>query len=159
MNKYFLLLCSLIFLGCASPDSPVPNDNNALFPGSDIITTIHPAHDSIVDTENCEFTWDSIGETHVFLGIFTKSIDVSNNTIVNINDNIWAWHTGLGTGRDGDVFFNDGYDVLEGTIDTSHLPTPLTSGESYYWAVWAWNEKGLDIKYSSEENYFTVQLP
>jgi len=102
------------------------------------------------------FVWKATDQRYVFLGVFKRRIEVNNYRIVNIDDNVWAWHSGLGRGREGNVYFSDGCDVINGELKQDSLPTPLPKGE-YYWAIWAWADDGIKISHSSEEMYFIVE--
>ena len=62
----------------------------------------------------------------------------------------------MGKGREGNVEYTDGCDVLNGVLKLDSPPTPLIHGQSYIWAIWAWDDEGLKITYSSQEMFFTV---
>jgi hypothetical protein len=69
---------------------------------------------------------------------------------------VWAWHTGLGRGREGAVTFADGVAPVDGSLDAVGPPVPLPRGRTYYWAVWAWDDGGMAIVHASALQYFTV---
>jgi len=115
-----------------------------------------PEKGAIISTDEPRFAWIASGNSLVFSGVFNKPISFQNNTIVNNADLVWVWHSGLDRGREGDVSFYEGVNVLNGELDNSTQPVPLEKGRSYYWAVWAWDEDGLKITHSSEESYFTI---
>jgi len=161
--KYFIIiyiLCFLFLNSCPAPEMPepteLPKDDNPIFAGANRIITLLPLVDENDTSITPQFTWTVTGNKFVYLGLFTESIDVKNNRITNIEDNIWAWHSGIGKGREGDVLFSEGYDVVNGSLDKTHAPTSLSAGYTYYWAVWAWDEYGLSISDASRENYFTT---
>ena len=161
------LLVFLIITGCAAPlmdmaepkpektQEPIPKDNNPIFPGTKKIESALPDDNDTVSLP-IQFTWTATGADLVYLGIFNQKIDMALGKIKNINDNIWAWHSGLGQGREGSVVFSDGFDVVDGKMETTHSPTPLENGKTYYWAVWCWDKNGITITASSEERYFNV---
>lgn len=64
------------------------------------------------------------------------SIDYSTNQIENINSIVWAWNTGMSTGQEGAISYNNG---------------------SYILAIWAWDWYAEKIAYSSREIPFTVE--
>jgi hypothetical protein len=97
--------------------------------------------------------WDSIGLKLIIVAIFTSPIIVSNNEIVNFEDIIWEWHSGMNFGKEGYVQYLDGRDVINGEIGES--VTPLHES-TYYWGVWAWNSNGKKILYSSRALEFYV---
>lgn len=151
-----LILC----LGCKSESSPAsPPDaalNNPVFPGSGIIETGIPVLNDTVSATPA-FTWVQTNCRLVFVGIFADRIIVKDRRILNPNDIIWAWHSGLGTGREGSIYFADGVDVKQGSLQMGVSPTPLQGRRGYIWAVWAWDDDGLKIARSSKEMFFVVQ--
>lgn len=158
IREIIFLSCFLPLLNCT--DAGIPPDyelENAVFTHADyLIITGIPGFDSVT-TATPIFTWNATGQKLVFLGIFNDNIVIYDNEIDNVENNIWAWHTGLGTGREGSVRFEDGRDVINGELQENEPPTPLTSGDSYTWAVWAWDDEGLIITHSSQEMFFTVE--
>jgi hypothetical protein len=151
----------LLFGGCSKDSSPAgpPSDvglNNPVFADAALIETGIPAFkDTVAATPT--FTWRATGRKYVYLAVFTKNLVVSGGRIANTEDNIWAWHSGLGTGREGNVSFSDGVDVRDGVLQIGKPPTPLTSGNGYLWAVWAWQDDGTEIVASTKEMYFVVR--
>ncbi len=99
------------------------------------------------------FAWDSIGLKIINVAIFTSPIVVSNNEIVNYEDIIWKWHSGMNFGKEGYVQYLNGRDVINGEIGEN--VTPLQES-TYYWGVWAWNSEGKKILYSSRALKFYV---
>jgi hypothetical protein len=154
-----LLIALLAMLGCENEPTP-PKDyelRNAVFTGADyFIETGIPAFDDTTDSTPT-FTWIQTKQDLVFLGVFKGSIQIDENKIGNITDNVWAWHSKLGTAREGNVNFSDGRDVDRGQLLVDRPPTPLVPGQSYWWAVWAWDNEGLRVTYSSREMFFTVR--
>jgi hypothetical protein len=80
----------------------------------------------------------------------------SDGKILNTAANVWAWHTGLGTGREGNVRYDQGVAVVNGVLQTDAAPPPLVEGHDYVWAVWAWDDSGRQVTNSSKEIFFTV---
>ena len=99
--------------------------------------------------------WDSIGIKIITTAIFTEEIQVSGSRIINTNDIIWQWHSGMEHGQEGRVQYSDGRNVINDTLDYANQPDSLNEGH-YYWAVWGWGESGTRILYSSRELEFYV---
>lgn len=158
-----LLRCTLPFLLAAyacSFESPIrPSDeslNNGVFPGSDVIQVATPASGCSTGPSPA-FAWQATGRQIVYAGVFAENIRVRDGKIVNSEANIWAWHTGLGSAREGNVHFEQGVNVRDGTLQLGAPPTPLPPGRSYVWAVWAWDESGTSVVQSSKEIFFSVE--
>ncbi len=98
-----------------------------------------------------DFSWPATDEKHVACAIFERRISVRKNQITNADDILWLWHSGLGTGRDGNVLFEHGVRNEAGAPPLDRLP-PGT----YYWAVWALDEQGLPIAATDE---YTLTVP
>ncbi|MDB4875583.1 MAG: hypothetical protein JWM41_2029 [Gemmatimonadetes bacterium] len=154
-----LILATALSCGAGAGPPPVaPGDSvfhNPLFAGASLITVGNPkanCHTTATPT----FTWQATGERMVFAGLFRSNISESDGRIVNTIDNIWAWHSGLGRAREGNVNFADGVTVANDSLILDKPPVPLEQGRSYTWAVWAWNADGSKIVASSEEVFFTV---
>lgn len=88
--------------------------------------------------------------------IFKNRISTKTNSISNIEDIVWMWHSGLGTGTQGNVRYTDGRNVVDGEIKNDQVATPLIIGKPYTWAVWSWDAKGEKIIASSREQLFYV---
>jgi hypothetical protein len=130
--------------------------NNPIFPGANVVETGVPAfNDTVSSTPG--FTWVQTKCRLVFVGVFAQRIIVKDRKILNPGDIVWAWHSGLGTGREGSIIFTDGVDVNEGILQTGVPPHPLQGGRGYNWAVWAWDDDGLKIAWSSREMFFVVR--
>jgi hypothetical protein len=135
----------------------LPADTNLDNPilGGALIAISTPSPDCTVGTQPA-FAWHATGRKLLYVGVFQSNISVAEGQIVNPLANVWAWHSGLGSGRDGNVFFRDGVDVKNGALVTGVAPTPLTHGASYVWAVWAWDDAGQKVIQSSKEVFFKV---
>ena len=134
----------------------IPLDNNTIFLTEEIIVS-SPSNGDTLFTTTPGFVWEATPNDLVFVGIFTDNISVNPGSgINNKEDNIWAWHSGLGTGRVGNISFDDGFNVMNGELDVFSSPTPLEPGRTYIWGIWAWDSSGLNITRSSLEMAFTV---
>jgi hypothetical protein len=91
------------------------------------------------------FSWYATGYRHVVCAVFDSPIHVQENLITNSEDAVWVWHTGLATGREGNIRFNDGV----ASIASLKTPVPLETG-TYYWAVWALDNEGHPVASSVE---------
>jgi hypothetical protein len=105
------------------------------------------------------FAWTSTNSKYVMVAIFNEriAIDYEKNQIRNINSIVWAWNTGMGTGREASIGFDDGCDVVSGTIQYNMKPTPLENGERYILAIWAWDQSAKSIVASSREIPFVIE--
>lgn len=161
ISLFMVAVLSPFFLGGCFDSSPsVPDTTfvNLVFTGAAEIRIGSPKSGDTVSTTP-DFSWQSTGNWNVFAAVFTKKISVNNsrNSISNINDNVWAWHSGLGTGREGNISYSDGRSVVNGVLQTGLTPTPLKTDSTYFWAVWAWSNDGTRITYSSKESFFRVR--
>lgn len=110
---------------------------------------------------NPSFQWNSITSQLVAVAIFQTQVEISTNgnRIKNIEDIVWTWNSGMGgdtqSGGKTTVEFSSGRDVQEGEIlDTI---TELNENQVYVWAVWAWNENGTAVSFSSRAIPFVVE--
>lgn len=159
-NLIMVCLCGTA-IGCgALPSGPTPAVDsplgNPMFPGTSLVEVGTPAHLCRVTGEPV-FTWKVTGERLVYVGVFEDNVTVTDGRITNTSSNIWAWHSGLGTGREGNVLFQQGVDVRDGILQVGRAPTPLQEGRTYVWAVWAWDEEGVQVIKSSQEIFFGVE--
>lgn len=156
------LLATVMFVGGCEGDGfpsepPDPQFDNAVFSeASHFVVVGEPAPSSVVGTTPT-FTWQNTRQRFVFVGVFIDNIVVHDGAIVNADDNVWAWHSGLGTAREGAVNWEDGVGVVNGQLQDGTPPGPLEAGRSYVWAVWAWDRDGVHVTHSSGEVYFTVE--
>lgn len=97
--------------------------------------------------------WDSIGMKIISVAIFISPIVTVNNDIVNTEDIVWKWDSGMDVGRKGYVQYTEGKSVIDGELVDN--VTPLKEF-TYYWGVWAWNSEGNRILYSSRLLEFYV---
>lgn len=127
--------------------------NALLFPGPSRIELQLPVSGAIIDDLTPGLAWRSNGEDLEFAAIFLKLPRQSGGKIKNKADVVWAWHSKLGPGGNGSAAFEDGVAVRDGEL-TDMVPQPLLPGRAYYWAVWAWDDNGIDITSSSRVGYF-----
>jgi len=105
--------------------------------------------------------WKTIQADFIATAIFSKTIRTSLNDhrIENDEDVVWTWNNSMGmvsqTNGITTIEYNDGKDMIDGEIKES--TTPLETGELYVWAVWAWNEAGTEIMFSSRSIPFIVE--
>jgi hypothetical protein len=63
----------------------------------------------------------------------------------------------MGTGREGSLQYSDGRHVINGNIDYANPPVPLDTMNYYFLAVWAWDNNGIKVQYSSPQTYFAIR--
>ncbi len=116
---------------------------------SDIIDTV---------TSTPTLSWERVESEIVCAAIFKNKINVKNGTIVNdTSDIVWIWNSGLLKGENGLVKFEQGKKSINtDSPESVNNPDPLEQGEVYYWAVWAWDNSGIEIRFSSRELRFFV---
>jgi hypothetical protein len=144
-----LLAAGLLTIGCGSSSSAPSNDSfvyqNQIFTS----TAELGAAASNPDTGRPSFSWPATGLKHVVVAIFRAHIDVQSNLIVNTDQVVWIWHTGIGRGREGNVTFDDGASAVDDEGRPQGSPSTLQGG-TYYWAVWALDEEGTPVESSIE---------
>ena len=120
---------------------------------------------NIPDTLNSMpvFKWENVSSDLYTIVLSQSPIQVSNGE-VNANDFIWQWHSGMNNEIIEDlnekeyliVKYIQGKPVLNKKILYDTQPFPLESG-LYYWAVWAWNNAGSQVLFSSKLRMFIVE--
>ena len=155
IHKIVIVSLTLSFFSCEN-SGIVSREVSALtlFENTEQIVTLAPEFNGIVTTTPT-FTWEPTNDRHVFMGIFSKQIEVEDGRIINSENNIWAWHSGLPLGDEGRVRYADGVVVSNGELQGGVSPGTLENG-TYFWGVWAWDNAGQRIKRSSQEMIFTV---
>lgn len=104
------------------------------------------------------FRWRATGQRLVAMAIFPSRIVVNNNSIVNSAASVWRWDSSFPSGKDGEVSYNDGRRLnptQKPVYVPEKVPTALPLGR-YVWCVWAWDDAGINIRYSSRELPFLV---
>ena len=76
-----------------------------------------------------------------FQNIRNMGANSNQPLITNQNDMFWIWHSGLTTGREGNVTWSDGVVARFGQPIETERPPALESG-TYFWAVWALDDQG-----------------
>lgn len=107
------------------------------------------------DPSRPNLSWPSTGRSMVVVGVFRRRIDVRRNLITNTWDLVWLWHTGLPAGREGNITWSDGNPVVDGVPEDGVEPPALRPG-TYYWAVWAFDDRGVPVASSVE---LTLEVP
>jgi len=151
-----LILGCFFLYGCAGGDAESMGADeeyyyskiqNLLFYGTrEISLEITP------NVSNPSFAWYTTGLKYVVVTIFNSKIDLKENRIANPEDAVWTWNSGLGKGREGNVSFSDGrnvVDVVNGDILKTAPPSPLAPG-TYYIAAWGYDEY-YNLTHSSKE--------
>jgi hypothetical protein len=102
------------------------------------------------------FTWEDQGRPSVFLAIFVGTPIVVENKIRNEESLVWAWHSGLGTGRAGLVHYQDGVAVHDGEFGEVDEELPALEPGTYRAALWSYSRHG-ELADSSAIEEFTVR--
>ncbi|URA09848.1 hypothetical protein [Thermospira aquatica] len=140
-NVSFLVFWG-IFVGCS-----VVGEKNPLFEGTSLIITASPKGTVSVPLT---FTWSSPERIYYqVVAVFTNTIRVEGKKIVNTNDCIAMWTSGM-PGQAGNVSYSD----FKAYPSFSSPPPSLSSG-TYYWAVWAYNDR-MEVTHSSAQISFTL---
>jgi hypothetical protein len=150
MSRLVLLLTAVVFCapGC---DAGSEGSEDFVYHNA-ILRGVNPLQAAASGTlERPDFSWPATDEKHVACAVFERRISVRKNQITNADDIIWVWHSGLGTGRDGNVLYEHGVANEAGQDPPDRLPTG-----TYYWAVWALDEQGLPISATDE---YTLTVP
>lgn len=134
----------------------IPASDAPLFGGSALLSVTSPSPGAVISTQQPRIVWQATGARYVMAVIATKEPVVRDRRIDNPGVLIWAWHTGLGQGAEGDVPYTEGVPVVSGQIQTSGPTAPLERGRAYYWAAWAWDDAGLRIESSTALAWFIV---
>ncbi|MEJ5284715.1 MAG: hypothetical protein ACP5Q5_08165 [Brevinematia bacterium] len=147
MKKLLVLIILFIFNSCEK----VFDDSNPIFPETKLIRVSLPAYTTTSDYP--DFVWSSPSDCkYQVVGIFTNKIIINGKNIVNKNDCIAMWHTGL-TGQAGNVNYTFFKVTINGEIK-DYQPSALQNGNTYYWAVWGY-DKDLKLTHSSDQIQFT----
>lgn len=127
-----------------------------LFQGAERIELVSPASGAILQHTRPRLEWTSGCGALVFAAIFDELPRAGVRTVTNSKQAIWAWHSGLPTSGEGGADFADGVRVVDGIV-TTQPPDALAAGRTYYWCVWAWDDRGIEIICSSPVEYFVVR--
>ena len=122
-----------------------PKTQNIVFYDTNEVTL--EISDNVADPS---FAWRATGLRYFVITILKSKIDLKDNQIANTEDVVWTWNTGLGRGREGNVAFSDGRDVVGGEIQNT--VTPLAPG-TYYITAWGYDNGYSLIRSSKEYQY------
>ena len=169
---FILLVCMLVFVGCEPEESVYKNeyilfenslqisipeyiysDNNIVFQVGGDTTSKYNRTDTL--SSKPVFQWNESSATFLLAAIFSAPIQVDEYNILNPDDIIWQWNTGMEFGSNGKVLYSEGKSVLNGTFSEAEV-TPLVSGD-YYFAIWGWTTEAKKIAYSSSQIHFYVK--
>ncbi len=147
-----VLILSCLLYGCGTGEEAeeaggdyYPSIQNIIFYG-----TWEMSLEMTPNVPDPSFAWQASGLRYVVITILKSKIDLRDNRIANIEDAVWTWNTGLGTGREGNVSFSDGRDMMNGEIQET--VTPLLPG-MYYVAAWAYDDDYDLVRSSKEYQY------
>ncbi len=159
----------VVMLGCEKAFR-----KDALFPNSALI--IVPEYDYEVDSKSYHsdgsaasvlspdtfpstpaLFWEPTSSKLVAAAILDSRIEVNSQGIINQNNIVWMWHTGLNTGQEGSLSYSEGRSVKDGILLSKDKLQPLISGQGYTWVVWAWDKTGTKVEESSAELGFIVE--
>lgn len=130
-----------------------PNEYQAIFPRTGLIKITQPQYDSIVYTRVPNVSWNRTGRKNSVIAIFSSPPVIRGGKIVNSNNIVWIWHSGL-SGSDGFVDFMQGSGSSD--LSTYQIPNQLSPGRSYYIAAWSWDDDNLLLTESSNASIFYV---
>lgn len=133
-----------------------PATEQPLFSGAAPITTLLPEPAQVVATTTPRFGWEATGDSSVIVAVFANEPRLSGRKLLNPEAMVWAWFSGLPSGRDGEVAFKDGRSVHGGVLSATDPATPLDPGRAYSWAVWSWSGDPPVISRSSAVAMFGV---
>jgi hypothetical protein len=134
----------------------IPAIDAPLFGGAALLTVTSPSPGTVISTTQPRLAWQRTGARYAMVVLATEELRVRDRTIDNPGAMIWAWHTGLGRGSEGDVLYVEGVPVVDGLIQPSGTAAPLARGRVYYWAAWAWDDSGQHIDRSTALSWFIV---
>jgi hypothetical protein len=122
-------------------------------------TTVIPYEHYDTVSSRPPFIWRKTKSNYVMVAIFNERIamDQQKNQIANPEAMVWAWNTGMLTGQEGAIGYEDGCSVIQGVIQYGTRPDPLVNGQSYVLAIWAWDNDASVVRYSSREIPFTIE--
>jgi hypothetical protein len=107
------------------------------------------------------YKWSVIPSNLTAIAVFENVVQLSidGKRIQNVDDIVWTWNSGMGTGSQvgGNVVIHhkDGRDVSNGQILST--VTKLDTNKLYYWGIWAWDDNGVNVTYSSRAIPFVVE--
>lgn len=142
------MMTLLLLSGCPKAEVQSP-----IFSSTTFIPTFLP---SVTSSTTPTFTWTAPDSEVVYqvLGVFYNEISVKEKQILNKQDCVAMWTTGM-TGSAGEVSFNNFMVVTNGELTSTPVNgSTLSSGHKYYWAVWGY-DKDMSVTHSSGQKSFT----
>ncbi|MBK9733262.1 MAG: hypothetical protein IPO83_18575 [Chitinophagaceae bacterium] len=147
------------------------SDKIEIFGDTKVFTFLPPACDDGCPPEKFyedfsqlfEIQWKDPKVKYQAVGVFTHPIAGSfanGNSIGNSEDMVWTWHTGMKQdGKVGTVRFGDGRSVHNGVIDYDSAPELLEFNKLYYLGIWAWDDGGTNLEFTSNEIRMKIVIP
>ena len=137
------------------------NLNSLLFPHiRHEIKIISPLNKKSIGTNTPTIKYTNVQYgTHIIVTLWDKLPIIQNKHIINSENIIWYWHTGMRNSPIGYVEYNNGVNPINGDLSGNNEvspPKPLKRGRIYYLAIWEWDDKGEKIISSSKINYFNI---
>lgn len=84
--------------------------------------------------------------------VLKDSLQLQNNQIINLEDLVWEWDSGMGIQKE--IHFEDGR-LVDSTFSLGPRFCKLEES-NYYWAAWTWNDDGTQIELATYQQTFTV---
>jgi len=152
-----MLILSGFLCGCGlesdEDGNELASEDGYYYPKTQNIVFYNTSEISLEISENVadpSFAWRATGLRYFVITIFDSKIDLKENQIANTEDAVWTWNTGMGKGREGNVSFSDGRDVIDGEVQNT--TTNLSAG-TYYIAAWGYDDRYKLIRSSKEYLY------
>jgi hypothetical protein len=120
------------------------------------IELLSPSQGEIIYSDTPQFSWNMESRELVALGVFDNRIEVKDNEILNTDDLVFYWDSGMLKGLVGSISLDDGVRFISGERSSGKNVIPLEKGKAYFWAVWSWDNEGIKIVSSSIEGYFIL---
>ena len=140
---------------------PIPN--NLLFTNiENEISILSPTFSESISTTTplLRYTNIRVGK-YIMVTLWKKLPMVKDGVIVNSEDIVWYWNSEMNNSPIGRIDYNKGANPINGNLNPSSpstsIPKPLKKGRAYYFAIWEWDSKGINIISSSSISYFIVR--
>ncbi len=139
----------------------IPDESGSLFRANKIIKTFSPEFGETIYSTKPSMSFTGYNNKLVMNAVWKEMPRVVDNKIVNIEDIVWFWHSGMQNSPIGYVTYESGKYPKDGNLNPKDVSTlepapPLEKGRAYYWAVWEWDDSGVKIDASSSISYFKV---
>jgi hypothetical protein len=151
--SFTIVILGFVCLHCFPDDNTGFYYYNNLFPNTSRFSiAISPGDEG---STNPDFSWSVRDEHFIALWIFDAPIrvDFYERVILNKKDAIWMWNTELPTGREGNVRYSDGVQVVNGIPQETGSAVDLPLG-TYYFGGWSQDES-MDLVRSSNKLIYT----